>query len=104
MLFIADFIKDLREYYYIAPFTLDSVAKTPQQTLQKLKEFDLILEAKPTEKKYTEEEKKYVLDQYLLNGGKALWLAETVNIEKKDSLFNNPQNSALAYPKRFKFN
>lgn len=94
--FIADFIQEMREYYYIAPFTLDSVASAPQQTLQKLKEFDLILEAKPTEK-YTEKE-KYVLDQYLMNGGKALWLTESVAIEK-DSLFTNPQNTALAYPR-----
>ena len=45
---IADFIKSIREYYYIAPFTLDSVASDPQKTLQQLEEFDLIIEAKAT--------------------------------------------------------
>ena len=91
---IADFIKSIREYYYIAPFTLDSVASDPQKTLQQLEEYDLIIEAKPTQA-YTEEE-KLVLDQYTMNGGKSLWLVETVTAEK-DSLFSNEENSMLAF-------
>ena len=91
---IADFIKSIREYYYIAPFTLDSVASDPQKTLQQLEEFDLIIEAKPTQA-YSEKE-KFVLDQYTMNGGKSLWLIETVTAEK-DSLFSNKENSMLAF-------
>ncbi len=91
---IADFIKSIREYYYIAPFTLDSVAENPQKTLQQLEEYDLIIEAKPTQA-YAEEE-KLVLDQYTMNGGKSLWLVETVTAEK-DSLFSNEENSMLAF-------
>ena len=91
---IADFIKSIREYYYIAPFTLDSVANDPQKTLQQLEEFDLIIEAKPTQA-YSEKE-KFVLDQYTMNGGKSLWLIETVTAEK-DSLFSNKENSMLAF-------
>ncbi len=92
---IADFVKDLREYYFIAPFTLDSVATNPIGTLEKLLAFDLVLEAKPTEP-FTEKE-KFVLDQYLMKGGKVLWLTEQVAMET-DSLFNANQ-SAFALPK-----
>lgn len=93
--YIANFIKTVRQYYYVAPFTLDSVSKHPQRTLQELNEFDLVLEAKPTIA-YTEEE-KLVLDQYLMQGGKALWLTENVAIET-DSLFNE-LGATLAFPR-----
>ena len=93
--YIADFIKTVRQYYYVAPFTLDSVSKHPQRTLQELKEFDLVLEAKPTIA-YTEDE-KLVLDQYVMQGGKALWLTENVAIET-DSLFNE-LGATLAFPR-----
>jgi ABC-2 type transport system permease protein len=83
--YITDFAKKLGEYYYLAPFTLDSVATNPQKTLNDLKVFDLIVAAKPTEA-FTEEE-KLVLDQYTMNGGKSLWLIDAVAMEK-DSLYN----------------
>ncbi|MFH4965536.1 gliding motility-associated ABC transporter substrate-binding protein GldG [Gaetbulibacter sp. M235] len=83
--YIFDFVKKLGEYYYIAPFTLDSVAVNAQKSLNELKAFDLIISAKPTET-FSEEE-KLVLDQYTMNGGKSLWLIDEVAIEK-DSLYN----------------
>ncbi|ULC60764.1 gliding motility-associated ABC transporter substrate-binding protein GldG [Flaviramulus sp. BrNp1-15] len=84
--YIADFVKKLGEYYFIAPFTLDSVSKNPQKTLTDLRGFDLIISAKPTEQ-FTENE-KFVLDQYTMNGGKSLWLIDAVVMEK-DSLYND---------------
>ncbi|MDX1720717.1 MAG: gliding motility-associated ABC transporter substrate-binding protein GldG, partial [Salegentibacter mishustinae] len=92
---IASFIKSLQEYYFMAPFTLDSAAINPQKTLQQLKEYDLIIEAKPTEA-FTENE-KYILDQYTMNGGKSLWLTEAVAMET-DSLLN-PSGRAFALPR-----
>tara|TARA_R110002049_G_scaffold106730_1_gene254258 strand:- start:3193 stop:5577 length:2385 start_codon:yes stop_codon:yes gene_type:complete len=83
--YIADFAKKIGEYYFIAPFTLDSVASNTQKTLNDLNNFDLIINAKPTEA-FTENE-KYVLDQYTMNGGKSLWLLDMVAMEK-DSLYN----------------
>ncbi|MFD1613518.1 gliding motility-associated ABC transporter substrate-binding protein GldG [Gelatiniphilus marinus] len=83
--YIADFIKKINEYYFIAPFTLDSVASNPQKTLNDLNKFDLIISAKPTET-FTENE-KLVLDQFTMNGGKSLWLIDNVAMEK-DSLYN----------------
>ncbi len=93
--YIADFVRSIQEYYYIAPFTLDSVAADPQGTLEQLKEYDLVIEAKPTEP-YTEAE-KLVLDQYLMHGGKQLWLIEHAAMET-DSLFT-PAGSAFAIPR-----
>jgi len=84
--YVADFLKTLGEHYFLAPFTLDSVAQNPQKTLTQLKSYDLIISAKPS-KPFTEDE-KYLLDQFTMNGGKSLWLSERI-IMDKDSLLNN---------------
>lgn len=91
---MADFIKQVRENYYIGTFTLDSVAKKPQESLAYLKKYDLAIIAKPTEQ-FSDEEKQ-VLDQYIVNGGKTLWLVDQVNMEM-DSLYND-SGSTLAFP------
>ncbi|MFI1770510.1 gliding motility-associated ABC transporter substrate-binding protein GldG [Thalassobellus citreus] len=93
--YIADFVKKIGEYYYIAPFTLDSVSKNAQKTLKDLKNYDLIIAAKPTEA-FSEEE-KLVLDQYTMNGGKSLWLIDAVAMEQ-DSLYND-SGSNFAVPR-----
>ncbi|WP_164905178.1 gliding motility-associated ABC transporter substrate-binding protein GldG [Aequorivita ciconiae] len=72
--YIADFFSTLKEYYFIAPFTLDSVASNPSKTLRALEDFDLIIVAQPTEA-FTDAE-KYVVDQYIMNGGNSLWLLD----------------------------
>ncbi|WP_336127049.1 gliding motility-associated ABC transporter substrate-binding protein GldG [Mesoflavibacter sp. CH_XMU1422-2] len=91
---IADYVKTLRDYYFIAPFTLDSVSDNREKTLKNLQDFDLIIAAKPTEA-FTEDE-KFVLDQYTMNGGKSLWLIDQVAMDK-DSLYNDfGKNVALA--------
>ena len=95
--FIADFFGTLRDYYFIAPFTLDSVAVSPVKTLQELSEFDLIVSAGPTES-FTEEE-KYVLDQYQLDGGHSLWLIDGAQ-QQLDSLSGN----LFAFPRDLNLN
>lgn len=91
---VADFIKTLQEYYFVGAFTLDSVASNPKKTLQDLQGFNMVINAKPTEA-FTEKE-KYVLDQFIMNGGKSLWLLESVGIEI-DSLFTpNAKGSTVA--------
>jgi gliding-associated putative ABC transporter substrate-binding component GldG len=84
--YIADFFSTLRDYYFIAPFTLDSVKAAPQRTLEQIREFDLIVIANPTEP-FSEEE-KYILDQYTMNGGASLWLIDGVSV-KMDSISGN---------------
>ncbi|MBF6640034.1 gliding motility-associated ABC transporter substrate-binding protein GldG [Flavobacterium sp. J49] len=93
--YIANFITAVRDNYYIGPFTLDSVAKSPNETLKYLKKYDLAVIAKPTEA-FTDEEKQ-VLDQFIINGGKTLWLVDQVNMEM-DSLYNET-GSNLAFPR-----
>ena len=90
--YIADYLTAIRDYYYIAPFSLEKANEEPQKTLEQLQDFDLVLEAKPTEK-FTDNE-KYVLDQYIMNGGRSLWMTETVAIEK-DSLIDGQKAIAL---------
>ncbi|GAA3512559.1 hypothetical protein GCM10022393_27920 [Aquimarina addita] len=92
---VADFIKTLQEYYFLGAFTLDSVAANPEKTLQELQKFDMVINAKPTEA-FSEKE-KYVLDQFIMNGGKSLWLLESVGMEI-DSLFTpTAKGSTVAF-------
>ncbi len=91
---MADFIKQVRENYFIGTFTLDSVAKKPKESLAYLKKYDLAVIAKPTEA-FTDEE-KMVLDQFVIHGGKTIWLVDQVNIEM-DSLYNDA-GATLAFP------
>ena len=81
-IYIADFLKTAREYYYIAPFTLDSVATNAEKTLKELEKFDLLLVAKPTSP--FSDEQKQVIDQYIMNGGRVLWLIDQVNVSLED--------------------
>ncbi|GGF61551.1 gliding motility-associated ABC transporter substrate-binding protein GldG [Wenyingzhuangia marina] len=87
-----DWLKTLGENYYMAPFTLDSIAKNPEKTLQELQQFDLAIISKPTEA-FTEEE-KFALDQFTVHGGKSIWLLDLVHTPK-DSLMQN--GKVLAY-------
>lgn len=84
-LYMGSLIKQLRESYHIGPFTLDSVATRPMETLKQLQQYDLAIIAKPTQA-FTEEEKQ-VMDQYIVNGGKTLWMLDAVQVEM-DSLYN----------------
>lgn len=81
--YIADFFATLRDYYFIAPFTLDSVATNPEKTLAALNTFDLIVVAQPTEP-FSDAE-KYVLDQYNMRGGKSLWLVDGTQLQDDPS-------------------
>ena len=80
--YLYDFLKTAREYYFIAPFTLDSVATNAEKTLKDLEKFDLLLLAKPTSP--FSDEQKQVIDQYIMNGGRVLWLIDQVNVSLED--------------------
>jgi gliding-associated putative ABC transporter substrate-binding component GldG len=98
--FIAKFLLQTKERYFIAPFTLDSVAQNPLGSLDALKQYDLAVMAKPTQT-FTDAEKQ-VLDQFIMNGGKTLWLIDQVTVEM-DSLYN-PSGATLAFPKDLNLN
>lgn len=93
--YIANFITAVRENYFIAPFTLDSVPSNPTGTLKHIKKYDLAIIAKPTEA-FSDAEKQ-VLDQFIINGGKTLWLVDQVQMDM-DSLYNET-GSNLAFPR-----
>ncbi|WP_456063092.1 gliding motility-associated ABC transporter substrate-binding protein GldG [Capnocytophaga leadbetteri] len=80
--YLYNFLKTAREYYFIAPFTLDSVATNAEKTLKDLEKFDLLLVAKPTSP--FSDEQKQVIDQYIMNGGRVLWLIDQVNVSLED--------------------
>jgi len=84
--YVADFFSTLRDYYYIAPFTLDSASIAPIKILEQIKGFDLIVVANPTEA-FSDKE-KYILDQYTMSGGASLWLIDAVEL-KKDTISGN---------------
>lgn len=73
------FLKKLGEYYRLAEFTLDSVEKQPVKTLNELLHYDLSIITKPSEA-FSEQE-KFTLDQYIMQGGKTLWLLDNVYAE-----------------------
>lgn len=97
---IADLLMAVRESYFTAAFTLDSVAANPVKTSADLKGYDLAIIAKPTQA-FSEEE-KLVLDQFVVNGGKTLWLIDQVKAEM-DSLYNET-GSIMSYPMDLKLN
>lgn len=97
---IAKFLLQIRESYHIGPFTLDSVAKNPTATLNALEKYDLAIIAKPTET-FSDSEKQ-VLDQFIINGGKTIWLIDQVAVEM-DSLYNN-SGATLAFPRDLNLN
>jgi len=99
-LLMGDFIKQVKENSFIGTFTLDSVAKKPTETLAVLKKYDLAVIVKPIER-FSDEE-KLVLDQFVMNGGKTLWLIDQVNIEM-DSLYNE-SGTTLAFPNDLNLN
>jgi len=99
-IYLADFLTTIRDYYNIGAITLDSVASNPQNTLEQLKSYDLALVAKPTEA-FTDAE-KFVMDQFIVNGGRSVWLIDQVNIEL-DSLFNE-KGTAMALPRDLNLN
>lgn len=98
--YIAKFLLQTKESYHIGPFTLDSVAKQPLNTLIELNKYDLAIIAKPTEA-FSESEKQ-VLDQYIIDGGKTIWLIDQV-VAEMDSLYS-PTGSALAFPRDLNLN
>lgn len=92
---MANYLSTIRDYYNIGAITLDSVANNPQKVLDQLKGFDLAVIAKPTQA-FTDEE-KFVLDQFMVQGGKSIWLMDQVAMEM-DSIYAGG-GSAFALPR-----
>lgn len=91
----ADYLLNLKEYYQLGEFNLDSLQDNPQKILENLNRFDAALIVKPTEA-FSDNE-KYILDQFVIKGGKTMWLIDKV-VADIDSL-QNENNASLAFPR-----
>lgn len=69
--YLADFLSTLKEYYFIAPFSLH-VPKEPTTILKDLNTYDLLVITGPNTA--FSESHKHILDQYFMQGGNLLWL------------------------------
>ena len=92
--YLYSFLSGVATKYNLAKFTLDSVVTNPQKTLQDLQSFDMAIIAKPTIK-FSDNE-KLTLDQFIINGGKTLWMIDNVQADQ-DSLLQT--GKMLAYPR-----
>lgn len=93
-IYVDSFLRELAKKHQLFPISLDSVEKDAQGAINALNFFDLAVIAKPTEA-FTEKE-KLVVDQFVMNGGKSLWMLENTQADT-DSLYNG--GKMLAYPR-----
>lgn len=81
------------ESYNAGPIIPANQKELSLADVPKLKKMDALIIAKPR-KPFTETE-KVILDQYIMNGGKTLWMIDAVNSEM-DTLFQSKK--IMAYP------
>ncbi|GLB49202.1 gliding motility-associated ABC transporter substrate-binding protein GldG [Neptunitalea lumnitzerae] len=94
--YMSDYLLNLKDYYRLGLFNLDSLKDQPNQILKNLQQFDAAIIAKPTEA-FTDVEKQ-IIDQYIMYGGKTLWCIDKVAVDL-DSLQNETQ-STVAFPRQ----
>ena len=80
-----DIMLSLSKYYQIDRLTIN-------QQLYALDEYSAVVIAKP-QAKFSDQD-KYIIDQYIMNGGSVLWLIEWIKINM-DSLANKPYEMAM---------
>ncbi len=73
-IYLYDFLSGLKSKYNLAPFTLRPESLNQQQVLDDLKKYNGLIVAKPTTA--FSEDDKYIIDQYIMQGGKALWMLD----------------------------
>jgi len=83
--YTGDITRALNEYYDIDRVTIKDYVTI-------LDSYDAVIVAGPSQK-YTEKS-KFILDQYIMNGGKVLWFVESVNVSM-DSLSSGGTTFAL---------
>ena len=72
-----DLENSLRQFYNTGRFNLDSVTQIPfKDTLNRV---DILIVAKP--KKPFSEKQKFLIDQYVMQGGKVIWLIDVLNAD-----------------------
>ncbi|MEJ8590305.1 gliding motility-associated ABC transporter substrate-binding protein GldG [Riemerella anatipestifer] len=87
------FVDMALENYNIGAIIPEKETGLSATDMPKLKKMDALVVAKP--RKPFSDEEKVVLDQYIMNGGKMLWMLDAVNAEM-DTLFQ--AKKIMAYP------
>lgn len=67
----ADIVRSMRNAYQVGWIDLDSVYRIKDEA-------DLVIVAKPRKK--FEDKHKFILDQYIMKGGKVIWLIDRMNV------------------------
>lgn len=87
MYFLYDFVKTLTSFYEADTIVLDRVVDIKKKT-------DVLIIAQPT--KAFNEQDKFKIDQFVMKGGKILWLIDALNASL-DSLTQKPAMLATDY-------
>ncbi|WP_313027858.1 gliding motility-associated ABC transporter substrate-binding protein GldG [Soonwooa sp.] len=87
------FVEMALENYNVGPIIPENKTELSLADIPKLRQMDALVIAKPR-KAFTTNE-KVILDQYIMNGGKSLWMLDAVNAEM-DTLFRSKK--IMAYP------
>ncbi len=72
-----DLENSLKQFYNTGRFNLDSVTQIPFK--DSLSRVDILVMAKP--KKPFSEKQKFLIDQYVMQGGKVIWLIDALNAD-----------------------
>ncbi|MDO4225747.1 MAG: Gldg family protein, partial [Bergeyella zoohelcum] len=88
------FMQMATENYIAAPVIPKNNVELTKEDIPTLKNFDALVVAKPR-KAFTNGE-KLILDQYIMNGGKTLWMIDAVDAEM-DTLMTSKK--IMAYPR-----
>lgn len=83
----SDFAIELSKYYSLEEFNASNILGIP-------KEYEMLIIAKPIQS--FNDSVKYWLDQYVMHGGKILWMVESLHAEI-DSLTQSPMMMAMDY-------
>lgn len=96
---IADATRALREQYDVSTVRidekLDALSRKADGVKYRINDHQLLIVAKP-DSTFSQRD-RYVLDQYIMNGGKVIWLIDAMNANL-DSLRTNQYSLAVPYP------
>jgi ABC-2 type transport system permease protein len=87
---IADFLISLKDYYTVEGIVLNNQLNALN------KSYSCLVIAKPDS--LFKDAEKFVIDQYIMRGGRVLWLLDQVNVDL-DSLRTSPKGYTIALPK-----
>ncbi len=77
-IYLADITQTLNEYYNLSYYQIDN--KLPfEHRVQNIMKYDVLVIAKPL--KVFSEEDKFLIDSYIMGGGRVIWLLDFVNVD-----------------------